>query len=889
MALFGKGKKNKKGAKDKETLMPSPNKAVNAIKQVGANVGTGITKAVDGAKAINTATANLVQDLGIAPPLEPVPPGWWLLLVLITGLPIGGWVISFSAMGWGRDCMKFAIENSNVGYYSLTVVFLILCTLYILDFSYWTSPCMINIKKALLGLCAIGFIVGTFFMAADYPYSPLTVFFLCMPMYLLSWRHMLFRDTSRANIDANSTSERKGKTNFRNYISWLPGPLFFWAFVIGVGWTAWTFADDTHEWGDRTRDTYSHFVKCPPNEEYQGTGDGFCDIASLYDASTNTWTCGGFNYPPNVGDYVPIGAVCGSGCANVYDTCLDAFMIWSTPFLCGLVYFILSFTFYFLNPDHKEASVQAFMKMFMFICFLFWVASSLAASNAGITSALMSFILVALLAGALVGIGVHGVKTFKDDVENNMVNKFKEKYGGYATFFKGMLILTCGPVILGYWCIASINQMVRRLGLPLTKQLDDSDRHFALTKVAAEQKEMIRNWKWTPVLSMSIKIGIFVQVMGILVTKFTYLGLAWLRNEISDWHWGAVSGMMIAIGITLFLLPPVPGVPIYFVSGLMLVGVCEKDMGLGGGTIYCICLGLVLKLCACTLQQKMIGENFKSNVGIRQMCNVNSDLMRTMKVILSRPGLSMAKCSILIGGPDWPTSVLCGIMGLDLLPVLVGTIPVLLLIAPTVASGLFVFLTDRYEWAGTLSTVCLSATGMAQSASMVMAAYYLEQAVRDEKDEIAKIPIDQEVADADAKQEAKDAVFAKCTEWKVLPTYMKVNLLAAHFEMQVSCYLTMLFSTSCFAAFEMTSSIDDLGSGNPLMNLVLGPGWIAIALFAVSGLQLFAFGKWAGGQVNQYNLEHPAEEESTLAGILNTAADEGGRNNSLASVTDTKL
>jgi hypothetical protein len=92
---------------------------------------------------------------------------------------------------------------------------------------------------------------------------------------------MLFRDTSRANIDANSTSERKGKTNFRNYISWLPGPLFFWAFVIGVGWTAWTFADDTHEWGDRTRDTYSHFVKCPPNEEYQGTGDGFCDIASL--------------------------------------------------------------------------------------------------------------------------------------------------------------------------------------------------------------------------------------------------------------------------------------------------------------------------------------------------------------------------------------------------------------------------------------------------------------------------------------------------------------------------------------------------------------------------------------------------------------------------------
>ena len=42
-------------------------------------------------------------------------------------------------------------------------------------------------------------------------------------------------------------------------------------------------------------------------------------------------------------------------------------------------------------------------------------------------------------------------------------------------------------------------------------------------------------------------------------------------------------------------------------------------------------------------------------------------------------------------------------MGLDLLPVLVGTVPVLLLIAPTVASGLFVFLTDRYERARAVS------------------------------------------------------------------------------------------------------------------------------------------------------------------------------------------
>ena len=273
------------------------------------------------------------------------------------------------------------------------------------------------------------------------------------------------------------------------------------------------------------RDHYGHYVKCPPNFE----GHEKCE-KSMYSVSGNKWMCpqtdgkyaeGG---TPTLWDseetqnqggdvvWTELGTACGADCANVYDNCLDAFMIWSTPFLTSLVYFILSFTFYFLNPEHKEASTGAFMKMFMIICFLFWVASSLAAGSADITSALMAFIMVALFAGSVVGIGIHGVKTFRTDVENNMVNKFREQYGAYGTFFKGMLVLTCGPIILFYWAIASVNQAIRKLGLPLTKTLTDEDKNFALTLVAAKQKEMIRGWKWTPVLTMAIKIGMFVQV-----------------------------------------------------------------------------------------------------------------------------------------------------------------------------------------------------------------------------------------------------------------------------------------------------------------------------------------------------------------------------------------
>jgi len=71
-------------------------------------------------------------------------------------------------------------------------------------------------------------------------YSPLTVFFLCVPIYLLGFRHVLF-DTTAV------------KANFRNFISWLPGPLFFWAFVTSVGWLVWTFWGDNNEWRESTR------------------------------------------------------------------------------------------------------------------------------------------------------------------------------------------------------------------------------------------------------------------------------------------------------------------------------------------------------------------------------------------------------------------------------------------------------------------------------------------------------------------------------------------------------------------------------------------------------------------------------------------------------------
>ena len=79
--------------------------------------------------------------------------------------------------------------------------------------------------------------------------------------------------------------------------------------------------------------------------------------------------------------------------------------------------------------------------------------------------------------------------------------------------------------------------------------------------------------------------------------------------------------VILAVGIFLFLLPPVPGVPIYLVGGIILIAAGTKyqpDANDGTGVVMAVvvtfCVGLTLKLFACTVQQKCFGGFLKSKV-----------------------------------------------------------------------------------------------------------------------------------------------------------------------------------------------------------------------------------------------------------------------------------
>jgi len=253
-----------------------------------------------------------------------------------------------------------------------------------------------------------------------------------------------------------------------------------------------------------------------------------------------------------------------------------------------------------------------------------------------------------------------------------------------------------------------------------------------------------------------------------------------------------------------------------------------------------------------------------------------------MRLILNEKGMSLAKVAILVGGPDWPTSVLCGLMRLDLIPILVGTLPVLFLILPTLLTGSFTYMASltidgepEFPFASILATVFAAFTAVVQFGAMVIAAYYLEQTTSSRGEELEQIEIDEEVRKKEEKEELINECYTEVTQWHLVPFLPKTSLIMSLITMVVSCYLVQLFSTSCFESYQLTYTISENLDGD-WTNILLPLGRIACLLFLVSCLQLYGFVAWAGCEARKLAVQKsnslPTQQEE--AGETTDAAAE---------------
>ena len=136
------------------------------------------------------------------------------------------------------------------------------------------------------------------------------------------------------------------------------------------------------------------------------------------------------------------------------------------------------------------------------------------------------------------------------------------------------------------------------------------------------------------------------------------------------------SDIFVLYTVAMFLLPPVPGVPVYLALGIVLPAQGHETLGeqvevhhlftlcaltkvrtgWTGSIFYSVAIGLMLKLTASAMQQKLVGENLSHLVKVRQFVGINSAFIKAMRLVLEKDGFGLAKVCILIGGPDWPVS-----------------------------------------------------------------------------------------------------------------------------------------------------------------------------------------------------------------------------------------
>ena len=210
------------------------------------------------------------------------------------------------------------------------------------------------------------------------------------------------------------------------------------------------------------------------------------------------------------------------------------------------------------------------------------------------------------------------------------------------------------------------------------------------------------------------------------------------------------------------------------------------------------------------------------------------------------------KVATLVGGPDWPTSVMMGLMGLPIAPMIAGTMPVICLVAPLSLSGSFMIQGTVAPFPA-LTNIALALSSLSQVGTFVAMLHFVEQAssTPSKREALEKMPYDLEVLELDRKSEEYQALYAELTAWhsKEVPRSMRILLWVGAISGICGCQFATLRGSNCWESFQLypdfpTQLRDNLGGS--ISNLIMMPGYGVLGLILISYLCRAIFKCWAG-------------------------------------------
>ncbi len=508
-----------------------------------------------------------------------------------------------------------------------------------------------------------------------------------------------------------------------------------------------------------------------------------------------------------------------------------------------------------------------------------WSSISLASVQMGVADDIIQLLvlLCALFAfGCFLAIGPERIykQVLRLDITKKVIGY------SHSDLAKALLFCITMTFIPFGLALSAFSSAARKLGISWHVPSDDPEapKDGILT---AETSTFMAWWFSNPQkvfkYASYISIGYFCFTIG--VGKAAVLFLAWLIGVMKSQHVAVVIFVFIAIGVFMFLLPPIPGPPVYITGGLLIVGAMEKDIGFWSAAVVAIFVNEFTKLFSSALQQKLIGERLSGNVSIRYQVGINSLQMRAIRYCLEQKGLTLAKVAILCGGPDWPTSVLCGILRLPLFQCAIGAAPIIFLYLGwcTLAGALLLKVgscgdstaaatgdADQGFW-GALNSIALALTFITMMFTASSALFFMEHTVATKREILDAMPIDEEVLELEKNKKARDEVYESVTRWSNLTKRMRSLITLAAVTGVLSVQLGVVLAQRSFKSFSVSCPI-------PVKEVILPTGWVSVGLICASIVFLNRFlavaDRRVTNRVNEikaaYNGVLPSERERKM-------------------------
>lgn len=794
--------------------------------------------------------------------------------------------VVYTELGFGASIYRFLASHHDLYAYTSSITVGVFLALYMLDFRYWAHNAATYVVGAAF---VLAFLLSATFIFKSQPQAPVAIFYIGSPLVYCVVYRTLF-----------------AKTHLYNYMMSMSAVLL----ISGVACTVVTLIWATEGeygfgpakvkggfwWGDgsklefRARLRVCDMSNCTLYSEQLSAGE---------DITASAYAC------PEVPStqcemYGTYGVKClclpeheveeDSACAtfNAVDPtmyeehCLAAFMLWACPFIGSGITLVFGVICALLarTVDEVETGTagglhpgtKVFLNIMVFGVLAIYTAASIAGASMKAASLVTTFAFLTIgICVATIGISI-GWHSMEQQLETiPIVAKLQE--AGHSDILKAIVVIVMGVPGLGYLFMSFVNQIFRRI-LPCTKDVEGTERTLVVTQLAHNQLDAVKHWNWTSVLSKVVGVGFFYFIFAVGVGKFTNLGLSALNTELASEGLGFVTFVYMLVGWLMFLLPPVPGIPVYLTGGIVLANramrsFCDEateDCGSGSGSGnastggvsasfwlgvgYASIVACLVKGLAILGQQKVIGAKMGGKVAVRRMVGVNSVTIRAIKKILERPGLPVNKMLILVGGPDWPTSVLTGILGLSYKQMVLGSSPFLLSISVTVLAGALMLKAGESPQLGAAASAMLFIASLVQGGCLMAALVAIQDTAVQYKDELMAEPMDEEVLALDKVEEVKATLQHKCTHWTVLPKWVKGLLISEFVLMKVSLVMFVFAGDSCFYDVEVTTDITLAPLYGDALQLVRPLGRIGFAIhFSAVLLHYFVFKRWASDEV----------------------------------------